>query len=275
MDPILDYEWLLTRRHFLDMASTGVGVAALATLFNKDLLAQTPASPQGVAGLPGLQHFAPTAKRVIYLFQSGAPSQHELFDYKPRLAELSGTQLPPSVRGNQRLTTMTAAQERLPIVPSVYKFAQQGQTASPPCPNLRSDEVEDWNARPLESFRQAEVKVGEIYQHRQRRPPFSQGPAKETESLPNARQTGEHFGQTDHCDLVSLHQSFASSGLHFQAAAAKKMHRAQPLAQSPDQERSIQVSGSLPGGNEDGNSGRHGILSARNRSPDYRALSRL
>jgi len=129
MDPILDYEWLLTRRHFLEMTSTGVGMAALATLFNEDLTAQTAARPQQVPpGLPGLPHFAPKAKRVIYLFQSGAPSQHELFDYKPDLARLSGTELPPSVRGNQRLTGMTSGQSSLPIVPSVYKFAQHGQS---------------------------------------------------------------------------------------------------------------------------------------------------
>ena len=128
MDPILDYEWLLTRRHFLEMASTGVGMAALATLFNEDLVAQTAASQQVPPGLPGLPHFAPKAKRVIYLFQSGAPSQHELFDYKPSLARLSGTELPPSVRGNQRLTTMTSAQSSLPIVPSVYEFSQHGQS---------------------------------------------------------------------------------------------------------------------------------------------------
>ncbi|HIF06698.1 MAG TPA: DUF1501 domain-containing protein [Gemmatimonadetes bacterium] len=128
MDPILDYEWLLTRRHFLEMASTGVGVAALATLFNEDLGAQALARPQEAPGLPGLPHFAPKAKRVIYLFQSGAPSQHELFDYKPSLARLSGTDLPPSVRGDQRLTTMTAAQQNLPIVPSVYEFSQYGQS---------------------------------------------------------------------------------------------------------------------------------------------------
>ena len=113
MDPILDYEWLLTRRHFLEMATTSVGVAALATLFNEDLGAQavggqTVAGQQVPPGLPGIPHFAPKAKRVIYLFQSGAPSQHELFDYKPSLARLSGTALPPSVRGDQRLTTMTA-----------------------------------------------------------------------------------------------------------------------------------------------------------------------
>ena len=128
MDPILDYEWLLTRRHFLELASTGVGVAALATLFNEDLIGQATASQQVPPGLPGIPHFAPKAKRVIYLFQSGAPSQHELFDYKPSLARLSGTDLPPSVRGNQRLTTMTAAQQSLPIVPSVYEFSQHGQS---------------------------------------------------------------------------------------------------------------------------------------------------
>ncbi len=129
MDPILDYEWLLTRRHFIELASTGVGVAALATLFNEDLMAQAAASSQQVPpGLPGVPHFAPKAKRVIYLFQSGAPSQHELFDYKPSLARLSGTELPASVRGDQRLTTMTAAQQSLPIVPSVYEFQQHGQS---------------------------------------------------------------------------------------------------------------------------------------------------
>ena len=138
MDPILDYEWLLTRRHFLEMATTSVGVAALATLFNEDLGAQavagqtvggqTVAGQQVPPGLPGIPHFAPKAKRVIYLFQSGAPSQHELFDYKPSLARLSGTDLPPSVRGDQRLTTMTAEQQSLPIVPSVYEFSQHGQS---------------------------------------------------------------------------------------------------------------------------------------------------
>ncbi|SVC24265.1 uncharacterized protein METZ01_LOCUS277119, partial [marine metagenome] len=122
MDPILEYEWLLTRRHFLELASTGIGVAALATLFNEDLAGQPRVGSQEVPqGLPGIPHFAPKAKRVIYLFQSGAPSQHELFDYKPRLAELVGSELPESVRGDQRLTAMTAAQQSFPIVPSVYE----------------------------------------------------------------------------------------------------------------------------------------------------------
>ena len=122
-------EQLLTRRRFLELTRTGIGVAALATLFGEDLLAQAPGGAgTSVGGLPGLPHFAPKAKRVIYLFQSGAPSQHELWDYKPRLQEMVGDDLPPSVRGNQRVTTMTAGQESFPLVPSRFKFAQHGQS---------------------------------------------------------------------------------------------------------------------------------------------------
>ena len=121
MNPL---EKLLTRRRFLELSGSGIGAAALATLYNEDLLAQAP----GVSGLPGLPHFAPKAKRVIYLFQSGAPSQHELWDYKPKLAELRGTDLPPSVRGDQRLTAMTASQTSFPLVPSLFKFAQHGES---------------------------------------------------------------------------------------------------------------------------------------------------
>ncbi len=122
MDPL---EKLLTRRRFLELSSSGIGAAALATLYNEDLLAQV---PNAVGGLPGLPHFAPKAKRIIYLFQSGAPSQHELWDYKPKLAELRGTDLPPSVRGEQRLTAMTASQSSFPLVPSLFKFAQHGES---------------------------------------------------------------------------------------------------------------------------------------------------
>ena len=122
MDPL---EKLLTRRRFLELSGSGIGAAALATLYNEDLLAQV---PNAVGGLPGLPHFAPKAKRIIYLFQSGAPSQHELWDYKPKLAELRGTDLPPSVRGDQRLTAMTASQSSFPLVPSLFKFAQHGES---------------------------------------------------------------------------------------------------------------------------------------------------
>ena len=131
MDPNPDLQLLLTRRRFLEFSSTGIGAAALATLVNGDLLAQAPAAgPASTGGLPGLPHFAPKAKRVIYLFQGGAPSQHELWEYKPKLAELRGTDLPPSVRGEKRLTTMTASQTSFPIVPPIFKFAQHGESGA-------------------------------------------------------------------------------------------------------------------------------------------------
>ena len=127
MDDALQ-RWL-SRRRFLELASTGIGSAALATLFGQDLLAQAPAAA-AAGGLPGMPHFAPKAKRVIYLFMSGAPSQHELFDYKPTLAQMVGEDLPPSVRGNQRVTAMTAGQTSFPLVPSKYPFSQHGQSGT-------------------------------------------------------------------------------------------------------------------------------------------------
>ena len=126
-----ELERLLSRRRFLQLSSTGIGAAALATLVKQELLAQGAAStPPAVGGLPGLPHFAPKAKRVIYLFQGGAPSQHELWDYKPQLAELRGTELPGSIRQGQRLTPMTATQAGFPIVPSAFKFAQHGESGA-------------------------------------------------------------------------------------------------------------------------------------------------
>ncbi len=80
--------------------------------------------------MPGLPHFAPKAKRVIYLFQSGAPSQLDLFDYKPQLAKTHGTDLPDSIRNGQRLTAMTAGQTSFPVAQSIFKFAQHGQSGA-------------------------------------------------------------------------------------------------------------------------------------------------
>jgi len=113
----------LTRRHFFSRTASGVGMAALASLLGRDLEAST-------AGLPGLPHFPPTAKRIIYLFQSGGPSQMELFDYKPRLVELQGKDLPDSVRQGQRLTQMSATQSSFPVVPSKFSFAQHGKSGA-------------------------------------------------------------------------------------------------------------------------------------------------
>jgi len=111
----------LTRRHFFSRSSTGLGIAALASLLSEDAKAS--------GGLPGLPHFPPTAKRVIYLFQHGAPSQIDLFDYKPNLAKIRGTDLPDSVRKGQRLTGMTAYQTRFPTAPSVFRFDRCGDSS--------------------------------------------------------------------------------------------------------------------------------------------------
>src|SRR3954471_15423855 len=117
---------MMTRRHFFGINSTGVGVAALASLLKRDLRA----AERVQHGLPGLPHFPPKAKRVIYLFQSGGPSQMELFDFKPRLKEFQGTELPESIRMGQRLTAMSATQAGFPVVPSKYSFAQHGNSGA-------------------------------------------------------------------------------------------------------------------------------------------------
>jgi hypothetical protein len=114
----------LTRRHFLSSAALGLGGIALSTLLPRELRA---AAPRAVGGLPELPHFPPKAKRVIYLFQSGGPSQQELFDYKPLLNEKNGEELPEHVRGGQRLTGMSVNQATIPLAGSVFKFSRHGQ----------------------------------------------------------------------------------------------------------------------------------------------------
>src|SRR6478609_403514 len=99
MDPILSIQDEINRRTFMKQAG-GMGLAALLTMLGGDALA-SPGQKQRVGGLTGLPHFTPKAKRVIYLFQSGAPSQLELFDYKPHLKDLRATELPESIRQGQ------------------------------------------------------------------------------------------------------------------------------------------------------------------------------
>ena len=132
----------LNRRLFLTRSGVGLGAVALNSLLKDDGLRAATDVPQpktagnlaesmtGIGGLPGLPHFAPKAKRVIYLFQSGAPSQLDLFDYKPQIRERRGIELPDSVRMGQRITTMTSGQKSFPVAPSVFKFAQHGQSGA-------------------------------------------------------------------------------------------------------------------------------------------------
>jgi hypothetical protein len=129
MDPRVEQRLSLTRRHFLGRAGIGIGTAALAELLNQDLFAEA-ANPAATGGLPGLPHFAPKAKRVIYLFQGGGPSQLDLWDYKPGLEKLRKTDLPDSIRNGQRLTAMTANQTSFPIAPTIFKFEQHGQSGA-------------------------------------------------------------------------------------------------------------------------------------------------
>ena len=130
MDPRVEFERLQTRRQFFGRAATGIGTAALASLTNPRLFAAPRHATRGAGGVLGRPHFAVRAKRVIYLFMSGAPSQMDLFDYKPKTIEMFDVDLPDSVRMGQRITTMTSHQSRLPIAPSIYNFQQHGQSGA-------------------------------------------------------------------------------------------------------------------------------------------------
>src|SRR5437764_6397378 len=130
----------VNRRVFLARSGIGLGAMALGSFFEGDGIAAradvaTPkrAAPaaarrESTGGLSGLPHFPPKAKRVIYLFQSGAPSQMDLFDSKPAIQSRRGMELPDSVRMGQRITTMTSGQKSLPVAPSIFRFAQHGQS---------------------------------------------------------------------------------------------------------------------------------------------------
>ena len=125
MNPLLrEAELIETRRHFFGRAATGIGTAALASLVNPELFANQSQTQLGAMGAP---HFAPKAKRVIYLFMSGAPSQLDMWDYKPKMVDWYDKDLPDSVRNGQRITTMTSGQKRFPIAPSRFKFNQHGE----------------------------------------------------------------------------------------------------------------------------------------------------
>ena len=129
---IAQFSAAMTRRQFFRRGSAGIaiGIPALATLLGDDGFATDSATDPKTGGLAGLPHFPPRAKRVIFLHQSGAPSQMELFDYKPNLVKSQGVELPDSVRMGQRITGMTSGQSSFPVAPSIFKFNRYGRSGT-------------------------------------------------------------------------------------------------------------------------------------------------
>jgi len=129
--PYLVDPFAITRRHFFSATARGLGAMAFASLLPRSSnAATTTKATTAIGGLPGFPNLPPKAKRVIYLFQSGAPSQMDLFDYKPLLNKLNGEQLPEQVRGGQRLTGMTSQQASIPLAGSIFPFKQHGKAGT-------------------------------------------------------------------------------------------------------------------------------------------------
>lgn len=120
-NPVDQWISLETRRQFFGKSAKGLGAVALASLMGR------PAAAQDEGGVLRGGHFPPRIKRVIWLFTAGAPSQLDMYDYKPEMADWFDKDLPESVRKGQRLTTMTASQARFPIAPTMFKFNQHGE----------------------------------------------------------------------------------------------------------------------------------------------------
>ena len=125
MNPLTELHTQHTRRVFLGHGTLGLGSIALGSLLNAQAAKRNP-----IGGQAGLPHFAPKAKRVIYLFQSGGPSQMDLFDYKPHLAKRFGEEVPESIYPAERKTTMTSGQASFPCAPSTLKFTRHGQAGT-------------------------------------------------------------------------------------------------------------------------------------------------
>src|SRR5690606_38825658 len=127
-----EIERKMDRRRFLTRTSMGIGSLALGSLMGAEKIFANRMLPQlhdnSSGGLQDLPHFLPKAKRIIYLFQSGGPSQLDLFDYKPKLGSMHGQELPDSVRDGQRLTGMSADQSSFPVASSVFNFKQYGES---------------------------------------------------------------------------------------------------------------------------------------------------
>ncbi len=124
MNPEQEFIQNETRRQFFRKGALGLGAAAMASLMGQTSRANWGRGwrDESTGGLKELPHHSPKAKRAIYLFMSGAPSQLDMYDYKPRMAEFFDKDLPAEIRQGQRLTTMTSQQARFPIAPSIFQF---------------------------------------------------------------------------------------------------------------------------------------------------------
>jgi hypothetical protein len=125
-----EYRSLLTRRRFFGRSAGGLGAIALASLLNENLFAAAKDAAAQPHGALSALHFAPKAKRVIYLFMSGGPSHIDLFDYKPKLREHHKEELPASIRMGQRVTGMTSGQSHFPCVAPMFEFTQHGKSGT-------------------------------------------------------------------------------------------------------------------------------------------------
>ena len=168
----LKQQWkaLETRRHFLGRGGKTLGWAALASLLGESLFGESSAHADAVPGVLGNTHFRPTAKRVIYLFMSGAPPHMDLLDYKPGLGKWFDKDLPESVRGKSTPTGMTAGQSRFPVAPPHWGFKQHGRSGRwfselLPCTGKLADEH---GRRAFDVHRRHQPRAGDPYdEHRQ------------------------------------------------------------------------------------------------------------
>jgi hypothetical protein len=132
MTPRQERAAYLTRRQFFSKSAVGLGTAALASLLNRDLFAVPTNSPgnKSWSALPGVPHFAPKAKRVIYLLQNGAPPHIDMFDWKPGMEKFRGQEIPASILGDKRFSTMTSGQKQKPVLPPFTGFKQYGKSGA-------------------------------------------------------------------------------------------------------------------------------------------------
>ncbi len=142
-NPLQQYGQEITRRYFFQQGSHALGWAALASLLGVDRMS---GAVQAATAQPPMNHFPGKAKHIIYLHMVGGPSQMDLFDYKPKMEEFYDEDLPDSIRQGQRLTTMTSGQSRFPIAPSMYKFAQHGESG------MWISELMPWTAKMVDDL---------------------------------------------------------------------------------------------------------------------------